>query len=276
MASTSGAAQAQQKFSNLRKRLDQLGYRQSLGIESLPLVERLFADLVHTTESLKNAKLDVGRKTTESVDVDSAVEAYKSDNANLVRENNELHKSIIKQKEESDALVRELKASLRKLEHENADLKFLNNQYVHKTKQMERESKEKSDKILSLQEKNFHAVVSTPGGRKKTIPFRRQRMEIDSTVEPADYPSWPKLNLADDPYVADLLQVADSRIAELESLVENLRSETEIADRKLIGFRQQVAREEQVEYNLPQHSQNIFSLDKTIISFPECTEVDWR
>ena len=32
--------------------LDQLGYRQPLGIESVPLVERLFSDLVHTTESL--------------------------------------------------------------------------------------------------------------------------------------------------------------------------------------------------------------------------------
>lgn len=33
---------AERKFVNLRKRLDQLGYRQLLGIESLPLVERLF------------------------------------------------------------------------------------------------------------------------------------------------------------------------------------------------------------------------------------------
>ena len=53
------ASSAEQKFTALRKRLDQLGYRQALGIESLPLVEKLFNDLVHTTESLKNAKLQV-------------------------------------------------------------------------------------------------------------------------------------------------------------------------------------------------------------------------
>ena len=104
--SNTATAQAQQKFSNLRKRLDQLGYKQPLGIESLPLVEKLFADLVHTTESLKNAKLDLGNKKTEHVDVDSAVEAYKSDNAKLVKENNDLHKQLIKQKEESDAILR--------------------------------------------------------------------------------------------------------------------------------------------------------------------------
>ena len=57
----------------------------------------------------------------------------------------------------------ELKASLRDLEHKNADLTFLNNQYVHKAKQLERESRDKSETILQLQEKNFHAVVHTPG-----------------------------------------------------------------------------------------------------------------
>lgn len=50
---------SEQKYINLRKRLDQLGYRQTLGIDSLPLIEKLFNDLVHTTESLKKAKLDV-------------------------------------------------------------------------------------------------------------------------------------------------------------------------------------------------------------------------
>ena len=57
----------------------------------------------------------------------------------------------------------EFKSSLRKFEHENNDLKFLNNQYVHKIRAMERESKDKSDHILKLQEKNFNAVIQTPG-----------------------------------------------------------------------------------------------------------------
>ena len=57
----------------------------------------------------------------------------------------------------------DLKASLRRLEHENADLRFLNNQYVHKVRALEKESKTKTDRILQLQEKNFHAVVQTPG-----------------------------------------------------------------------------------------------------------------
>ncbi|KAJ8298507.1 hypothetical protein KUTeg_025038 [Tegillarca granosa] len=244
----STSAQAQQKFTNLRKRLDQLGYRQTLGLESLPLVEKLFADLVHTTESLKNTKLELGKKETKDENFDTAIEPYKSDNAKLVKETNDLHQQLIKQKEEADAIVRELKASLRKLEHENADLKFLNNQYVHKTRQLEKESKEKTDKILTLQEKNFHAVVQTPGGKKKSIPFRRQRMEIDTTVPPSDGPSKPVVPPPDDPYVADLLQVADSRISELEAQVRKVNDEKEVMDRKLKNFRQQVeGRDEEID-----------------------------
>jgi centrosomal protein CEP135 len=53
---------SEQKYINLRKRLDQLGYRQTLGIESLPLIEKLFNDLVHTTESLKKSKLEVRKQ----------------------------------------------------------------------------------------------------------------------------------------------------------------------------------------------------------------------
>ena len=65
--------------------------------------------------------------------------------------------------------IADLKSSLRKIEHENADLKFLNNQYVHKIRQLEKESKSKTDKIVQLQEKNFHAVVQTPG-TDRTLP----------------------------------------------------------------------------------------------------------
>ena len=56
-----------------------------------------------------------------------------------------------------------MRCTLRKLEHENADLKFLNNQYVAKIRCLEKDSRQKSDCILKLQEKNLHAVVQTPG-----------------------------------------------------------------------------------------------------------------
>ncbi|XP_051475238.1 centrosomal protein of 135 kDa isoform X3 [Apus apus] len=238
---------AERRFVNLRKRLDQLGYRQPLGVESLPLVERLFSDLVRTTESLRSAKLSAGKIEKECSNYDVILEPYKTVNTKLTRENNELHLEILKLKEQSDHHVKDLKASLRRVEHETADLKFLNNQYVHKIKMLEKENKAKSEKIQQLQEKNLQAVVQTPGGRKRSIPFRRQRMQIDQPVPPSGVSAYP-VPQPEDPYIADLLQVADNRIHELQSEVTELREKLEIAECGMKNYRKQVElREKEIE-----------------------------
>ncbi|XP_061226529.1 centrosomal protein of 135 kDa isoform X2 [Neopsephotus bourkii] len=238
---------AERRFINLRKRLDQLGYRQPLGVESLPLVEKLFSDLVHTTESLRSAKLSAGKSGKECSNYDAILEPYKTENAKLTRENNELHLEILKLKEQSDHYVKDLKASLRRVEHETADLKFLNNQYIHKIKMLEKENKAKTEKIQQLQEKNLQAVVQTPGGRKRSIPFRRQRMQIDQPVPPSGVSAYP-VPQPEDPYIADLLQVADNRIHELQSEVTELQEKLETAERGMKNYSKQVElRDKEIE-----------------------------
>ncbi|XP_008301652.1 centrosomal protein of 135 kDa [Stegastes partitus] len=219
---------AERKFINLRKRLDQLGYRQPLAIESLPLVEKLFSDLVHTTESLRNVKLSAGKTEKESRNLDALLEPYRTENAQVVRENNELHLELLKLKEEKDRVTRELKTHIRKLDHETSDLKFLNNQYVHKVRCLEKDSKAKAERIQQLQEKNLQAVVQTPGGKKRSIPFRRQRMQIDELVPPSSTSAYPVLQ-PDDPYIADLLQLADGRIHELQEDIVKVKLDLENA-----------------------------------------------
>ncbi|XP_062899172.1 centrosomal protein of 135 kDa isoform X2 [Mobula hypostoma] len=238
---------SERKFVNLRKRLDQLGYRQPLGIETLPLVENLFSDLVHTTESLRNAKLSSGKTEKESKNLDSVLEPYRTENARLVQENNKLHQELLRLKEESDQQIKDLKYSIRKLEHDTADLKFLNNQYVHKVRSLEKEGKAKTEKILHLQEKNLQAVIQTPGGKKRNIPFRRQRMQIDQAVPPSAIASAPQIH-TEDPYHLDLLNVADDRIMGLQDTVNNLKAELDKSDREMRKFQRQVeARDEEIE-----------------------------
>lgn len=65
-----------------------------------------FSDLVHTTDSLRNAKLSVGKTEKESRNVDALVEPYKAENARIVRENNDLHQQLLRQKEEKDRETR--------------------------------------------------------------------------------------------------------------------------------------------------------------------------
>uniref|UniRef100_A0A3Q1FQQ2 Centrosomal protein 135 n=1 Tax=Acanthochromis polyacanthus TaxID=80966 RepID=A0A3Q1FQQ2_9TELE len=238
---------AERKFVNLRKRLDQLGYRQPLAIESLPLVEKLFSDLVHTTESLRNVKLSAGKTEKESRNLDALLEPYRAENAQVVRENNELHLELLKLKEEKDRVTRELKTHIRKLDHETSDLKFLNNQYVHKVRCLEKDSKAKAERIQQLQEKNLQAVVQTPGGKKRSIPFRRQRMQIDELVPPSSTSSYPVLQ-PDDPYIADLLQLADGRIHELQEDIIKVKLDLENAQEYIKHLNTQVEeRDKEIE-----------------------------
>ncbi|KAL2089887.1 hypothetical protein ACEWY4_014575 [Coilia grayii] len=239
---------AERKFVNLRKRLDQLGYRQPLGIDSLPLVEKLFSDLVHTTESLRNAKLSAGKTEKESRNLDALLEPYKTENARLVRENNELHLGLLKLREDKERLSRELKAYIRKLDHETSDLKFLNNQYVHKVRSLEKENVAKTERIQQLQEKNMQAVVQTPGGKKRNIPFRRQRMQIDELLPSSPGPTPAVVAQPDDPYIADLLQVADDRIQELQQDATKLQVDLERAQAGIKHLNTQVEeRDKEIE-----------------------------
>ncbi|XP_058403104.1 centrosomal protein of 135 kDa isoform X3 [Diceros bicornis minor] len=241
------ATAAERKYINIRKRLDQLGYRQTLTVECLPLVEKLFSDLVHTTESLRKSKLSAVKAEKESANFDFILEPYKLENARLIRENNELYLELMKLKEQSDQHIKELKTALKKCTRETADLKFLNNQYVHKLKLLEKESKAKNEKIQQLQEKNLHAVVQTPGGKKRSIAFRRQRMQIDEPVPPSEVSSYP-VPQPDDPYIADLLQVADNRIQELQQEVHQLQEKLAMMESGLRDYNKQIElREREIE-----------------------------
>ena len=66
-------------------------------------------------------------------------------------------------------------------------------------------------------------------------------MEIDATVPDTYMSSAFRIPPPDDPYVADLLQVADSKIAQLEQEVARIEDEKEVMDRKLKMFKQQVS-----------------------------------
>ncbi|XP_027456230.1 centrosomal protein of 135 kDa [Zalophus californianus] len=240
-------AAAERKYINIRKRLDQLGYRQTLTVECLPLVEKLFSDLVHTTESLRKSKLSTVKAEKESANFDFVLEPYKLENARLIKENNELYLELMKLREQSGQHIKELKTTLKKCARETTDLKFLNNQYVHKLKLLEKESKAKNERIQQLQEKNLHAVVQTPGGKKRSIAFRRQRMQIDEPVPPSEVSSYP-VPQPDDPYIADLLQVADNRIQELQLEVHQLQEKLAMMESGLRDYTEQIElREREIE-----------------------------
>ena len=158
----------------------------------------------------------------------------------------------MKIKENSEKRIRDLEIKLRRIEHENTDVKFLNTQYLQRIRAQEKDLDRMTEKMVEVQEKNLQAVIQTPGGKKKHIPFRRQRMEIDSVLPEAVLgesrrgvaPAVPM----PDPYVADLLHVADDRMAELQEAVKAGEKEKERLQESLESLRKQVDnREAEIE-----------------------------
>ena len=76
------------------------------------------------------------------------------------------------------------------------------------------------------------------GGKKKSIPFRRQRMEIDDMVPASDHVPVPVVS--EDPYVADLLKVADENIAWLREEARVAREDTAGLEGKVSNLQHQV------------------------------------
>ncbi|CAH8573149.1 unnamed protein product [Heterobilharzia americana] len=245
---------AHEKFVKLRKRLDQLGYKQPLGLDSLPLVERLFCDLIWTTESLRKIQSELSSQTKIRSTVEDYIAPYKADNGRLIRENNELHHNLMIIRQNYEEKIQGLKGECRRLENDNEDMKYFNSQCLHKIEIYEQKTKRMVEQILYLQEKNFQAVVYTPDGSKKQLPFRRQRMDIDSLAPPSTEAKrindtknyccsiaqiWAKNSGKDIPKTCNLLEIATRRCEELEKQIHNLEEEIQLNEKKVENFRQQ-------------------------------------
>nr|XP_061790681.1 centrosomal protein of 135 kDa-like [Nerophis lumbriciformis] len=130
----------ERKWSKLRGRLHMLGYNQYLGAESVPLVEELFSDLVHTTESLRNSQQSTVKSEKESQNCDVL----------LARQNQDLELELMMVKSEKAHVTKELKAYITKLDEEIGLQKSLNKQHVQKIHSLEQECNEKARIIHQL------------------------------------------------------------------------------------------------------------------------------
>ena len=160
-----------------------------------------------------------------------------------MREVNQLHVELVKRKDAMDSQVKKIRSSLRKVEHENADLRFLNTQYAHKLRAQEGESEAKSARIQRLLEKNLEAVVEVEGGKKRQIATRKQRMAVQRLAEPAAPrpPLVPAAAAAGQQHV-DLLALADAKVEKLEEQVSAASGDRAAFDERIATLEAQVER----------------------------------
>ena len=141
-------ATAEKRFLALKRRLDALNYCKPLGIESAALAESLLNDLVKTTEGFQSLK----KKNTELRDnlekAQQALLPLKKENERVVRESNDLHRELIRVREDAE------KKELHRPAPEEQDLKFVVEQKEVRIRDLEKdllEMRERLDKVLRTQ-----------------------------------------------------------------------------------------------------------------------------
>lgn len=88
----------------------------------------------------------------------------------------------------------------------------------------------------------MNAVVETPGGRRRHIAQRRPVLEMNTSLPSSPRPeSQTPTKPPSDPYMCDLLRVADQQIAELNRQVKNMEEANSASQRKCETLVKQVS-----------------------------------
>jgi hypothetical protein len=122
----------------LRRKLEALNYTQPLQPESGPLVESLVADLVSTTESHRQLKLQNARQAQEIAGFNTKLEVVRQESGRLLSENNQLHLELIRQAEQHGQSAREGYMASKLLEGRVADLAYWKQHNQERTEALDR------------------------------------------------------------------------------------------------------------------------------------------
>ncbi|XP_015111605.1 centrosomal protein of 135 kDa isoform X1 [Diachasma alloeum] len=215
------------RYRILRKRLENLGYRQALPVDALSLVERLLGDLVQTTESLRHFKAIAEDKIEISGPQEFSVDPYKCDNAKLVQECNKLHAELTESKENHLKQTKDLKRKINQLESECSDLQLASSRNLKRIKDLEVESSSKSKRIQELLGKCCKPTISNSSlsaKRKSVFPLRKPVIDGDVLTPELLKGSLGSLSRVQ-PELLDLVAMGDRRIAALSLEVTKLKGE---------------------------------------------------
>ncbi|KAF7998336.1 hypothetical protein HCN44_009734 [Aphidius gifuensis] len=225
------------RYKTVRKRLDSLGYKYPLSVDTLPLVEQLLIDFIQTTESLKHFKLIAQNKIDSSSQQDILIDPYKCDNTRLLKECNQLHSDIIESKQIHLKQTKEFKKKINKLESECNDLQLASSRNLKRIKDLEFESSNKSKRIQELLGKCCKPTISNVGisvKRKNCYPLRKpvftgealpgELLKGPSISTSTSLPSISQLNKD----TINIVNMADRKIMSLNQEVTKLRGEVSI------------------------------------------------
>ncbi|XP_020798268.1 centrosomal protein of 135 kDa [Drosophila serrata] len=144
-------------FKDLRSKLDVMGFTQTLPVLAIPLVQAIFADLIKTTECLRDTKKQIAVLLEDKTCWELGVEPYKCDNARLLAECNELHLQFLRDREDYELRLCESERKIRNLETDREHLQSHNVGLQHQL-----------DALLAKQ------MISSTAAKRTQIGINRQ------------------------------------------------------------------------------------------------------
>uniref|UniRef100_A0A499FV14 Centrosomal protein of 135 kDa n=1 Tax=Anopheles farauti TaxID=69004 RepID=A0A499FV14_9DIPT len=151
------------RHSDLRNRLDGLGFGQPLPLSAIGIVSAILDDLIQTSEKLKSANQQIELLHQEKAAWELGVEPFKCDNSRLLAECNELHLELIRQQDKHILANTELRSRIRSLQSEKRQLEEKHIQADSKLRELQAagisENVKSRKDIMNKQRKPFVSTV---------------------------------------------------------------------------------------------------------------------
>eukprot|EP01033_Poteriospumella_lacustris_P009398 gene9398-6729_t len=148
------------QFINLRRRMTDMGYTESFGIDAVDVVEHLLADVLNANQAYRQVQEKESRLINDLSLAQAQLFPLRKENARLARENHELHLDHIKQNEESRREMDRYAQKARELGDQITELRLMNKLY-------EQQVKEKDEIVEKLRE--AYEEISDPALKTKYI-----------------------------------------------------------------------------------------------------------
>lgn len=140
----------EKEYNTVKRTLEAMGYKGILSTESTGLVSRILSDLIKATKAFKNIQGEKEKISSRLKVQDDLVLPLRNENLKLTKENNELHRALIKLRDDIDVRTTSSSLSLAALTKENEELKFLLTQKDVAYKQVQTQSENLRTKLNKL------------------------------------------------------------------------------------------------------------------------------
>ncbi len=152
----------ERQLTMLRRKLEALNYTHPLHPGCAPLVDNLVSDLVRTTESYRQCKLQCAQQAQEIASFNTKLEVVRQESGRLLNENNQLHIELIKQAEKHDKKDQQSYLTVKKMEGQVSDLTYYKQHHKERMEVMDKENtqlKHRLEQLLSQFEKRSKGML---------------------------------------------------------------------------------------------------------------------